>query len=342
MFQENVRYADAVQEYLDVQAATKVYSTVREYGYKLRGFQNDTGIKYLSELSPRLVGEYFVSKRHFSASHYNMTRSTLKGFFEWCQLMEYMPATPNLLALVAGKKETERDWLHVPQEHWPELLEIADAISPLHRWIIALGLYTFMRESEMELLRADDVIFGYTNDHTRVPLHFRIHVVKSKKVDNSFPISTELAAEYERWMAFYRASAPKILHGNPHLVPARHVHHGKAQFLPERCASHIGRMVKDVLELAGYENLNGEGAHTLRRSGANAFHNAMLDEGLGAEARLICKEILHHASLKTTERYLRTSRDKELRDTQITGRAMFKNTQPLAEAEIIPLHVVGA
>lgn len=196
----------------------------------------------------------------------------------------------------------------------------------------------------MELLRLDHVIYEYDGNGDRVPVRIRLHIKKSNMIDDGFPISAEMADELERWLAELRAVSPECFMpgANPHLVPARVRNRAFLKYVPERHASHIERMVHQVFVKAGYDHLDGEATHTLRRSGANAYYHELLRQGEGSNALLIIKEMLHHKSIKTTERYLRMNPEKQLRDARLSGKRMFERVaENPPDAVVIPFKRVS-
>lgn len=99
-----VKLSDAIDEYLLSASATKAERTVSEAGYKLRVFARETGIIKLSELSPDLVGRYFVQHRYWSPNHYNNSRSVFKKFFLWCSAKGYLHTSVDLMSLTSAKR----------------------------------------------------------------------------------------------------------------------------------------------------------------------------------------------------------------------------------------------
>ena len=65
--------------------------------------------------------------------------------------------------------------------------------------------------------------------------------------------------------------------------------------------------------------------HTLRRSGARAYFEQLLEEGSIRDGVLRqIMAMLHHKSVLMTERYLGLDADREKRDVHLRGRRMFK------------------
>ena len=103
--------------------------------------------------------------------------------------------------------------MRIPVERFPDLLDAAG--SARDRMVVAIGLYTFMRGSEIQLLRVNSVDF---RDGV-------IHMRRQKtNEDDSMPICLELREELVRWLAFYRQNC-----GNEDLRPDGSSRHRRAR-----------------------------------------------------------------------------------------------------------------
>jgi integrase len=86
--------------------------------------------------------------------------------------------------------------------------------------------------------------------------------------------------------------------------------------------------VQRTLEAAGYQikdengRSNYEGSHTLRRSGARALYDRLLDDGHDGAIRVV-QAMLHHSSVIQTEHYLGMKLDQARRDKLLKGQRMF-------------------
>ena len=136
----------------------------------------------------------------------------------------------------------------------------------------------------------------------------------------------------------------------PYLEPAKYV--GKkgtkgefemtlrSRVVPTR-KGYLNGPVREVLKEAGYYQ-QLEGGHTFRRSGAIALYNQLSEVGHDRAIR-ICQAMLGHASIQTTEIYLRLDLDRKVRNDLLAGKPMFPQREPakiVVLGSTIPTEVV--
>jgi integrase len=154
------------------------------------------------------------------------------------------------------------------------------------------------------------------------------------------PICSELDSELRVWLEHYTLSVGEL---SPHyfLVPARWVspiigEGGRivghdAKYRPEKRLGAAGKIVTPILGEFGLpirdENDKPlmEGAHTIRRSGARALFDSLVDGGYDHALRLV-QSMLHHSSMQMTEHYLGITADRRSRDEIIRGKRMYVQT----------------
>jgi integrase len=234
-------------------------------------------------------------------------------------------------------KVPKKDKRRVPVTKFQALLDVAEY--PRDRMIIALGLYLFLRQSEMATLRIKDI--NLTNGEINVTVH------KTGDFD-IMPICSELDNELRRYLTWYTEQCDGL---DPEwfLVPSRtniggRLNNGtfsKGQNMklrPERMMTKIEDVAKNALELIGHpvrdENGKGlfEGIHTLRRSGARALFDEMRNQGYDGALQRV-RAMLHHASGTMTERYLGISVERTQRNEALIGKSMFS----IGGGNIVPL-----
>jgi integrase len=301
-----------------------------------------------------LVGDTNVDKinaaeldRFFGAGNWapktqNLYLSMLRGtFFPWCRRHGYLSpdADPTDGWKSVRAEHVEQFWL--PVEEFPNLLDAAK--NPRDRAIIALGLFTFMRGSEINSLRIQDL------DLDRSTLN--IYRFKTKQAD-TLPVSEELGDEMRTWLRHYQkmsdfslqpdwflapAYAPLPMQYDPTVGLLQPV--GEARLKPTVKMGKPYECVKRALTELGYDT-KGTGVHSLRRSGARALFDRLRSEGYDGALRRV-SSMLGHADTKTTEIYLGLSLERQQRNELLAGKPMFPALQR-KDAKIVPLKEVGS
>lgn len=269
-----------------------------------------------------------VSKTRQAASLKN-DHGVLVRFFKWARHTGRMPVESDPMFGRRQPKATkrERNRLHVTR--FPELLEAAEARDPRDRALCALLLYTLGRDSEVTDLRIRDLDLGAGW------LKVRIHKTGQEDL---LPVSSELDFEMRRWLTHYTKVAGRL---EPwfYLVPARgvfpvrndsgRIERHESTYRPDKKIGGAGRIVNPILERIGFPVVDesgkpcGEGSHTIRRSGARALFDQLVEGGYDHALRLV-QSMLHHASIQMTERYIGITADRRSRDDIIRGRTMYR------------------
>jgi len=301
-------------------------STVRMDRVILGQLLTQIGDRPMTAVTVADVEEFRVSKsRSMGANSLNTVRAVLRSFFGWCRQTGLMTADPMLTwrvrPVMPGRK------LFIPPQDFPVVL--GAAVSPRDRVFIALGLYTFLRQSEITDLRIADL------DLTRDEIEVTIHKTSQRDL---MPICSELRSELDRWLHHYRQEAPEgLLDPEWYLVPAqtRQPRPGGRLLCPQSRFRSTWRNVQTALDVAGLPYDRGEGGHTLRRSGARALYDHLVAQGHDYAIRRV-QSMLHHSSIAMTERYLGVTADIKRRNESLRGRPMFP---PVAvpSAPILPL-----
>lgn len=201
----------------------------------------------------------------------------------------------------------------IPLADWPRLLDAA--AHPRDRLLVAFGLWFARRADDLSYLQwkhidRDDEMFPNGSIYL-----FNGKGGRPVAGGRPLPIWPEVAVELDRYLAWF---VP--LYGEPQpdwplfaeklssaQTPGRDVANWPVSPSKPATAWNIGRTVKRVLQGFGWsgEDLRGEGAHTLRRSGLDAVDE--LVDGNTALAQMLAD----HKSIDQTMHY--TGRNKQYR-----------------------------
>lgn len=264
-----------------------------------------------------------------ATSTFNARLAGVKAFFRWCQRERLLPRDRFPVDDVTSRKISRADRHRLPVERFEELLDAAGRRHPRDRVLCAIGLYLFLRASEVRALRLKDLDLDAGEIH--------VYVLKTDDYD-IMPISAELDVELRRWLTWYEQTHGTL---NPDwlLVPRRASCPWKEEdgrwlrdqastpVVPAGSVGHLERPVKVVLTDIGWQTtdnptLQREGMHTLRRSGARAYFDSLVDAGYDGALKRV-SAMLHHSSVTMTERYLGIREDRHTRNIAIRGQVMF-------------------
>ena len=304
-------------------------ATLRHDQQVLKRFMDINGNVWCHALSDRQVNRHFeeVSKTRAPSSMRN-DHATLQQFFRWCRHTGRMPVDSDPMFGRRQPKAIERERNRISVTRFSTLLDVAEEKEARDRALIAVLLYTLMRDSEVTSLRIRDV--DLNGGWIRAVIH------KTRQED-MVPIAEELDEELRRWLTHY-TSMVGPLHDHYFLIPARGVHpvhgdggkitHHASIYKPDKQIRAAGRIVTPTLERFGFPTVDhsgkplNEGAHTIRRSGARALFDQLVEGGYDHALRIV-QAMLHHKSMSMTERYIGISADRRSRDEIIRGRRMF-------------------
>jgi integrase len=266
------------------------------------------------------------TERGLAPGSLNEYVSTLSAFSKWCRAREYMRPEQNPVAGRRYRKDPPKQRDMIPLSLFPAVLDAAE--NPRDRYLMALGLYTMGRQSEVKALRVRDLDLqsGYLS----------VTVFKTKETDR-IPISVELDRESRRWLTAYtREVGP--LRPDHVLVPSyRSVGFQQWELCPTSVVSKPEDLVKRTLRRAGWVPQDWTGMHLLRRSSARALFDELSAKGYDGALRQV-QTWLHHSSSTMTERYLGLTVDREVRDKETRGLSMFPS---LADSGVVALHQVA-
>lgn len=262
------------------------------------------------------------------SSSMNTHLQSLRNFFTFAVRRGYMRANP--VEHRRLYRAVPRQRLRVPASKFPALLEAAQ--HPRDRALVAIGLYLWLRDSEATDLRVGDVNLSDGE--------VAVRIYKTSQLD-IMPISLELDVELRRWLTFYAENIDGPLRPDYYLLPAKNRPTGRhpqkgwivrgaggEELRPRSKMTRTSDLIKGVLERCGYRTYddNGkptmEGMHTLRRSGARARFDYLIESGYDGAIREV-QAGLHHSSVQTTEKYLGIDLDVQRRFQNVKGQRMY-------------------
>lgn len=289
----------------------------------LSRFCDVVGTKRARAISTEDVDRFFTARSGLSPQTQNLDLSTLRTFFTFLETRAYHPTASALLTDYKKLKYTAPSKRRVPIGEFPVLLDMAER--PRDRAAIALGLYLFLRASEIKLLRIGDVSLGAGEVSTAIP--------KTSDHDQ-MPICAELDRELRTWLRIYAETAGPLQpdwYLIPNVVPADWKRDASGRMVAvtqERLVvtERIGlpqKVVQRALSKLGWTDTYREGVHTLRRSGARALYDELAASDGHTNAIETVSAMLHHKSFTTTQIYLGLTETRRKRDRLIAGKAMF-------------------
>lgn len=322
--------SDAIEQYLAARVGLRARNTVANDRQTLTYFLTAVGNIQTSSLTAR-HGEVFMTylaDRKMQANTIRAHHSRMVFFVSWLKARNFIRHFEDPLGTVRTPRQVRKVRMRVPVDDFPRLLDAAH--KPRGRIVVALGLYVFLRASEVKELRLDDVNLSENLLTVRQP--------KTEKEDE-MPICAELADEIRRWVAWYSANTPRELRDSDFLVPSQVAPVVQDEetkrfvgvpgtLIPERPVRRPASMVQTALREAGYDTTDRwgksmyEGVHTLRRSGARALFDHLADKGYDGAMRTV-QAMLHHDHSRTTEIYLGLDLDIKKRNDLLRGEAMF-------------------
>lgn len=318
-------------------------NTLKQQRTSMKRFLLVTGNVYTHMLSDHHVTRFFEDlAKTKSPNSMRNDHTFLEGFFEWARRTKRMSLDndPMYGRKAPKKRHRERSRIHVSK--FPALLDAAGKRSPRDRAMIALLLYTLGRDQEIATIRMKDV--DLEGGYLKVVVH-------KSKTEDRIPICSELDYELRQWLTAYTLD---VGHLEPHyfLVPTRMtmrerdeatnriVAHHHVSYKPEAKIPALARYVTPVLADIGFPVVGmdgkslGEGAHTIRRSGARALFDRLAEQGYDRALRIV-QSMLHHTSVSITEQYLGITADRRSRDEILRGQPMY------ALPEVREIHAAG-
>lgn len=261
-----------------------------------------------------------------SAASINMVQSSLSAFFRWCRIRKYMTPDSDPLLGIRYRKVPKKERKRLVTHEFAAFLDCAE--QPRDRMALALGLYLFLRSSEITYLRLRDV------DLDAGTIGVTIHKTKDYDI---MPISRELDRELRKWLSVYQEECGP-LDKDWFIVPAKtQAGWGRHALNPPARISRPEEIVKRTLKAYGWTDTHWQGFHLLRASGAREWFEALNDQTIDGALKIV-QAHLHHQSVTMTEKYLGLTADRVKRDRIIKGETMFPSA---ATDNVIHLRGIG-
>lgn len=322
----------ATNEYLNhMRARGRAKNTIDAQEQSLRAFAKATSANLrVRAITAKHLDQVFTKHADWSPGTRNNRLGHYKQFFKWCRARGYMHRDSDPAFGWDNVKVPNRDRFRVPINEWNNLLDSAE--TPIQRIVLATGLFLFLRGSEQQFIRLEHV---HLDD-----AEIEVFRVKTQTWD-TMPISSELdyyLRQHLTWLAKNGVTKPDHF-----LIPSMTspLERNNGRFIagtgrinPQQPFYRPYDVVKAVLANAGYSTY-GEGEHTLRRSGARAYFDQLVDDGYDGALRRVMS-MLGHKKSETTERYLGLDLEKRARNRAIKRQAMFP-TLARQDAQVVPI-----
>ena len=282
-----------------------------------------------------------------SVATFNIRLASSRSFMLWCRRRGHVGKDFDPLGEIMYRKPSNPERTRLSPSKFFPLLDAAG--HPRDRILAAIGLWTFMRVSEIRHLRVKDVNLEAGE--------LSVYVQKTNEYD-VMPISKTLDTELRRWLTEYversttHCEHPECgpLCGEWFLVPAktsstfrdnhRYANNPNAALLPTKPLGDAPeRIIKEMLSRVGFVTPDREGTHTLRRSGARAYFDALVDSGFDGALKRV-SSMLHHSSVTMTERYLGIREDRHTRNRDIRASVMFPGIEGEAASSVAQLKAI--
>lgn len=237
----------------------------------------------------------------------------------------------------------------LPVDQFPVILD--SAVSARDRCLFAAAIYLLSRSVELcGNKERDGIRIGDVNlSQGRIRVHVAKVKGRNKQVIDLMPITSEFDEELRRWLMFYqdqcgyldpswhlfpRQSRPTAMGGRMGIVP------GTGKLIPHEKMNKPHEVINPVLDKIGWKltGERGEGMHTLRRAGARARFDVLVDVGYDGALRQV-QSLLHHTTTNMTESYIGINLDRFRRDAELIGKEMYpqlKNLVRLADHRVDP------
>ena len=319
-----MRISDVSNRYLEYRRANGIAAnTVKNDRQAITRLIAATGDIDIARLGPghldTLLGSMMTGG--YATGTVNATQSSLSAWFRWCRARGYMGLTQDPIAGRRYIPTQDEPKLMVPLADFPRVLNSIDR--PRDKALIAFGLFTMLRQSELVALRVRDLDFQTGRLSVR---RFKTYGM------DSLPVTPDARVYFADWIEAYQDEVG-ALHRDAYLLPAMEAAGVRTfRLCPDRPISRTYDIVRRVLERNGFwaERM---GVHILRRSAARAAFDEMAREGYDGALRIVAAW-LGHASTRTTEQYLGLTEDRSQRDKKFSDAPLFPS---LGDANVVPL-----
>lgn len=294
-------------------------ATIRNYQVAIDRLIAIVGDKDLGKYTPGDIDHYVATldDQGVANSTINKMVDCLTALYAWASWDDRVKIGRSPTGGRRRRPVAPRHKLRIPLEKFDTLINATN--HPRDRILIAMGLMTMLRQSEIASLRVQDL------DMHEYMLNVRIH--KTNEIDR-MKIAHELRPYIREWLTFYSQECGP-LDPKHYLIPAKSGPMLGGALKPDTKMTQIARIVNDALDRAGFPTRDAdgnslrEGAHTLRRSGALAFFRSQSQIGGIDDALRLSSSLLHHKSVVTTEGYLGLKSETERRNKILDQGPMF-------------------
>jgi integrase len=259
----------------------------------------------LSELdADRLIAwRKELAERPMLATSVNMYMHRVRGFLSWCvdrELIDKLPKVESLRPQQQRKLRLTTDQIRGM---------IVNARHPRDRAMIAVASEWLLRASEITALRVGDLNSAIGMADVRVMKK------KGEWAFDEMVISRPLGVELGRWLDYYYAAAPGVGAGSflfPAITSRLEGACSRYEVNPSRPCTNPERVIGYAFERAGIVR-DRRGFHDIRRSMARLRYDDLVaqqhPDPLG-----VVKGLLHHTDRRTTELYIGTNAERDLRN----------------------------
>lgn len=274
--------------------------------------------------------------KHWQASTSNQRLSHLRMFFEFCRARRYASRDFDPLLGWRNTKPEDKPRTRIPFEEWPALF--GACVHPTETIALGTGLFLFLRGSEQRLIQMKHIDLA--------DMEITVYRQKTKQWD-TMPISAELDRILRDYLTWYATQLDRPIGPDDYLIPARNkdldqdpvtgrLIAGSGTINPSKSVGKPHLAIQRVLGRLGYPT-DWEGEHTMRRSGARAYFDVLVDQGYDGALRRV-QAMLGHKHSKETEGYLGLDLDRQQRNDAIKGQPMFPN---LPTGDVVNVRAVG-
>lgn len=337
----SIRLEDACDEYLRDQEALRLApKTLEAIRSTLNAFKAIVGpSKVVRNIDKADITDYFTARSSQRTAGYDVLRQStlnlhvvrLNAFFRWCEEEGYIEATVRPMRGRKAVKFVERERSRITMEQFGAFLDSGNT-DPRKRMLLAMGLYTMLRSSEIATITVADLSLP---DET-------VQVVRWKtRVRDTLPVTAELREELQAYLPWYSRTMGQQLQPDWLLIPGnkpgaygylRQLDPVTRRFTPvpvtdkwinpTRPFRSPQRVVQAGLKAIGWDVEPYEGMHTLRRSAARELFESLREEGFDS-ALLTVMSWLGHSQPETTMIYLGLDRENDRRNRKYKGKIMF-------------------
>ncbi len=329
MAKRRLRLDEARDEYLrHCQSRALADGTIRSHRGTIDTMIRACGNPWMDLIDHRHIDKTFALNPWKPAT-INQRLGQIKQFFKWARARGLMAQSADPTFGWRNVKVPVEARTLIPRSEWGRLFDACG--HPQETMLVATGLYLFLRGSEQRELRLKHVHLDKGE--------IQVHRIKTKEHD-AMPISAELAEHLRshlRWMAEEHDADPDF-----YLIPKRRNNNRGDNGKYVACfgvdptkpvyAPHLA--LQRVYARAGYPTFR-EGEHTLRRSGARAYFDSLVDQGYDGALRRV-QSMLGHKHTQMTERYLGLDLDRAARNADLRLQPMF----PGSDENVVQLRKV--